>query len=138
MLCAPLSSQSYFLSLKPPTHGVILSMFSITLSVLICLPCAHAVTHIWKTFGALWQDAPLARADQNGLPLGSGPLHFHLCGVGTAICMFGYYPFLLKENNPFSTSPYTPGIQDRLPFLLYLQLCACISGSYLDLLSLSR
>lgn len=35
------------------TRGVILSMFSIILFALIRLPCAHALTYVWKTLGSV-------------------------------------------------------------------------------------
>lgn len=107
------------------TRGVILSTFSITLFALIRLPCAHALTYVWKTFGSPWQDAPsLARGCQNHLsPLDSEPLHCHLCGVEAPFYTLRYSLLLLQENNPSSTSPHTPGIQDKAAFLLYLLQC---------------
>lgn len=107
------------------TRGVILSMFSITLFALIRLPCAHALTYIWKTFGSPWQDAPcLARGRQNRpSPLDSEPFHCHLCGVEAPFDTLRYSLLLLQENNPSSTSPHTPGIQDKAAFLMYLLQC---------------
>lgn len=110
------------------TRGVILSMFSITLFALIRLPCAHALTYVWKTFGSLWQDAPsLARGRQNHpSPLDPEPLHCHLRGVEAPFYTLRYSLLLLQENNPSSTSPHTPGIQDKAAFLMYLLQCVHI------------
>jgi len=107
------------------TRGVILSMFSITLFALIRLPCAHALTYVWKTFGSLWQDGPsLARGRQNHpSPLDSEPLHCHLRGAEAPFYTSRYFHLLLQENNPSSTGPHTPGIQDKAAFLLYLLQC---------------
>lgn len=109
------------------TRGVILSMFSITLFALICLPCAHALTYVWKTFGSPWQDIPsLARGRQNHpSSLDSESLHCHLCGVEAPFYTSRYTLFLLQESNPSSTwallaSTPTPGIQEKAAFLLYL------------------
>lgn len=107
------------------TRGVILSMFSITLFALIRLPCAHALTYVWKTFGSSWQDAPsLARGHQNHpSPLDSEPLHCHLRGAKAPFYTLRYSLLLLQENNPSSTSPHTPGIQDKVAFLTDLLQC---------------
>lgn len=104
------------------TRGVILSMFSITLFALIRLPCAHALTYVWKTFGSPWQDVPsLARGHQNHpSPLDSESLHCHLCGVEAPFYTLRYSLFLLQESNPSSSWPPTPGIQEKAAFLLYL------------------
>lgn len=107
------------------THGVILSMFSITLFALIRLPCAHALTYVWKTFGSPWQDAPyLARGCQNHpSPLDSEPLHCHLRGAEAPFYTLRYSLLLLQEYNPSFTSPHTPGIQAKAAFLVYLLQC---------------
>lgn len=104
------------------TRGVILSMFSITLFALIRLPCAHALTYVWKTFGSPWQDVPsLARGHQNHpSPLDSESLHYHLRGVEAPFYTLRNSLFLLQESNPSSTWPLTPGIQEKAAFLLYL------------------
>lgn len=105
------------------TRGVILSMFSITLFALICLPCAHALTYVWKTFGSPWQDAPsLARGRQNHpSPLDSESLHCHLCGVEAPLYTLRYSMFLLRESNLSSTwhswpPPPLLASKRRLPF----------------------
>lgn len=89
------------------TCGVILSVFSITLFALICLPCAHSLTYVWKTFGSLWQDAPfLARGCPNHTSsLDSEPLHCHLHEVEAHFYTLRYSLLLLQEKNPTSTSP---------------------------------
>ncbi|KAL2311335.1 hypothetical protein Nmel_003035 [Mimus melanotis] len=105
------------------TRGVILSTFSITLFALICLPCAHALTYVWKTFGSLWQNVPsLARGHQNHpSPLDSESLHCHLCGVEAPFYTSRYSLFLLQESNPSSTwhswpPPPLLASKKRLPF----------------------
>lgn len=106
------------------TRGVILSMFSITLFALIRLPCAHAITYVWKTFGSPWQDAPsLARGRQNHpSPLDSEPLHCHLHGVEAPFYTLRYSLLLLQENNPSSIAPTLLASEIRLPFS-----CICCS-----------
>lgn len=51
---------------SPPVEPTVLmeltsQMFSIILFALICLPCAPALSHIWKTSGSLWWNTLLRK-----------------------------------------------------------------------------